>query len=491
MELRDYARVLRKQWRLVALCVLLAVGAAAAFTVASHSRYRATVKFFVSTSAGDASSAYTGGLLAQQRVKSYADIVSGPTTADAVAKAQPSLRRSLLTGAISATAVPDTVLLETTVTAATPALALQIAQAVAKEFPPLAASLEQQDGTSSPVKVSVVEQPQLPTAPYSPKPARNLALALVLGLLLGVGAAVLRDSLDNTVKTAEDVLEASGAAVLGAIGYEASAAKRPLVIQDDPRSSRAEAFRQLRTNLSFIEVDRHLSSLVITSSVPQEGKSTMACNLAITLSQAGVRVCLLEGDLRRPRVADYLGLEGAVGVTNVLIGTAALDDALQTWGTNGLAVLPSGPIPPNPSELLSSRGMAELVEDLVGRFDLLIVDAPPLLPVTDAAILATLTEGAVLAVRAAATRKDQVRQAVGALQSVDAKVLGVVLNMIPKHGPNAYSYSYGYGYGAYQTDRSRPHLTVAESDLAVLPRPRVTGATTRERASDEVAAPVR
>lgn len=454
MELRDYLRVLRKQWRLIALCVLMATGAAALLTFTATPQYRTTVKFFVSTPSDTANSAYTGGLFSQQRAKSYADILAGPATAEAVAGALPGAQAGDLQGTITATVVPDTVLLEATVTDPSRSRALEIARAVSTTFPQMVTDLEKPgDNGASPVKVSVVEQPELPSGAFTPRPLRNLALALVLGVLLGVGLAVLRESLDNTVKSPEDVREASGQATLGAISFDANASKRPLIVQDSPRSPRAESFRQLRTNLKFVQVDGPLRSFVVTSSVPKEGKSTTACNLAITLAQAGVRVCLMEGDLRRPRIADYLGIEGAVGVTDVLIGRVPLGDALQPWGDGSLEVLPSGPLPPNPSELLASHGMTELLKALEDRFDLVIVDAPPLLPVTDGAILASITDGAVLVARARSTRRDQLAQATQALDAVNATVLGAVLNMVPATGPDA------YGYGGYASDASKPQLS--------------------------------
>jgi len=467
MELRDYVQVLRKQWRLIVLCVLLAAGAAALLTMRATPQYQAQVTFFVSTPGEDTSSAYTGGLFSQQRVRSYADIVAGPATAQAIAQAVPGLDSSAIVDRVTATVVPDTVLLDTTVTDSSPERAQQIAQGLADEFPQVIDALERPtEGGASPIKVSVVEQPTLPTSPVSPRPARNLALAVVLGLLLGVGVAVLREALDNTVKNPEDTRDAAGAATLGAITYDANTKNKPLIVSDSPRSVRSEAFRQLRTNLQFVQVDGPLRSLVLTSSVPKEGKSTTACNLAITMAQAGLRVCLVEGDLRRPRVADYLGMEGAVGMTDVLIGRVPLEDALQPWGDGMLEVLPSGPLPPNPSELLSSRHMSELIHALEQRFDLVLIDAPPLLPVTDSAIMSTLTDGAVLCVRVRQTRKDQLAQAADALRAVDAKILGVVLTMVPTKGPDAYQ-GYGAGYGAYDTDIKKPQMSDADAGRAL------------------------
>lgn len=469
MELSDYLRVLRKRWRLVLLVPLLSVGAAALITSRTTPQYQSTVQFFVSTPAtsADAGTAYTGGLFSQQRVKSYADLLSGPRLADAVQR-ELGGPQSAEPIDISARVQPDTVLLTATVTDPDPHRALAVARAVARVFPTLVDELEKPlDGGPATIKAVVSAEPALGRDPVSPRPVRNLALALVVGALLGAGAAVARETADNTVKTPEQLREIGDVATLGAIAYDPRASKRPLIVQDDPRAPRAEAFRHLRTNLQFVEIDRPLRSLVVTSPLPGEGKSTSACNLAITLAQSGIRVLLLEGDLRRPKVTDYLGLEGAVGLTSVLIGQASLDDAIQTWGQDDLAVLPSGPLPPNPSELLASTGMREVMEQLEQRYQVVIVDAPPLLPVTDAAILATITSGALFCIRSGRVRRDQVRRALEALEAVDAVVLGALFTMVPRRGPDSYGgYGYGYGYGSYTSDTTRAQMDIETARAA-------------------------
>ncbi len=492
MDLRDYIRVLRKHWRLVVLLAAVVVGAAGGITARTTSTYEASVKFFISTpaTASDNQAAYTGGLFSQQRVKSYAGLLTGPRLADAI---RTDLGTPLSTDAISreisAHVQPDTVLLSATVTDPDPARARDIAAALGRQFPKLVDEIERPAaGGAANVRATVVAEPVLPSSPVSPRPVRNLALALLVGLLLGVGAAVARDALDNTVKTPEDLREVAGIATLGAIAYDSRASSRPLVVQDDPRAPRAEAFRQLRTNLQFVEVDRPLTSLVVTSPLPEEGKSTSACNLAITLAEAGVRVLLLEGDLRRPRVTDYLGLEGAVGLTSVLIGQVSLNDAIRKWPQADLAVLPAGPLPPNPSELLASAGMREVLDALEQAYDVVVIDAPPLLPVTDAAILAAMTSGTLICVRAGRIRKEQLRRAMEALQAVDAVVLGGVLTMVPKRGPD--SYGYGYSYGRYKQDGSRPELHGGlAAEAARRPAQRVTGGTATNGVTPRVEPP--
>nr|WP_238345081.1 CpsD/CapB family tyrosine-protein kinase [Actinopolymorpha cephalotaxi] len=212
----------------------------------------------------------------------------------------------------------------------------------------------------------------------------------------------------------------------------------------------------LRTNLQFVDVDQRSKVFVVTSSLPGEGKTTTATNLAIALAQSGQRVALVDGDLRRPGVADSLGLETSVGLTSVLIGRIALSDAIQEWGPDKLPVLTSGPMPPDPTHLLQSRVMAEVLADLRRAFDIVLIDAPPLLPVADAAILSAQVEGALLVVRHGKTTRDQVRSCVERLGSVHAHVAGTILNMCPNSGPNRVDYSYSYSYAGPAGDDLQP-----------------------------------
>lgn len=457
MDLRDYIRLLRRRWKLIVLCMLLGLGAAAAATVSQPKVYTASFQFFVSAQDGSAASnpgingAYQGGLFTQQRVKSYAGILQSPRVGQLVA-ADLRLQRSpaSLSKQISATAPLDTTLISLSVTDHDPVLAQRIAQSVGVQFPKLVNQLERPaNGGSAPVKVSVIQPAALPGSPTSPRPKLNLALGLLVGLAVGVGGAVLRETLDTSVKSPEQAEELVGAPMLGAIGYDSDATKHPLVVHTSPNSSRSEAFRQMRTNLQFVDIEHELRSIVITSSIPGEGKSTTACNLAISLAQAGVRTVLLEGDLRRPRVAEYMGLEGAVGLTSVLLGRVSLEDALQPWGDGTLQVLASGALPPNPSELLGSAGMEELLRRLEGMADIVLVDAPPLLPVTDAAVLGGMTSGLLMLVRSNRTSREQVKRAAATARAVGATTLGAILNAVPTSGPDAYAYGYGYGYGGH------------------------------------------
>ena len=458
VDLHDYLRVVRKRWRTIVAVTLALVAVAALVTLGSPKVYQARTQLFVSTSgSGDSTQLLQGSSFTQQRVKSYSDIITTPTVLTPVID-QLGLDVSAddLGAKISASVPLDTVLIDVMVNDANPEQAARIADAVGRQFALSVSELERVSAKSeSPVKVSVVRPPSTPDSPVSPNPARNIALGLVLGLMLGLGAALLRDLLDTSIRGERDVKDVTEDTVIGGIMYDADSTKRPLIVQSDPHGPRAEAFRALRTNLQFIDAATHPRSMTFTSSLPGEGKTTTTANLAISMAAAGSRVCVVEGDLRRPRMLQYMGMEGSVGLTNVLIGQAELADVLQPFGSANIQVLGAGQIPPNPSELLGSEAMNRTVRELENMFDYVIVDAPPLLPVTDAAVLSTITGGTVVVVGCDIVHKEQLSRALASLQSVNGNVLGLVINRVPTKGAHAESYYYREGYAPQSSDRSR------------------------------------
>jgi capsular exopolysaccharide synthesis family protein len=448
LELKDYIRVIRKRWQVITAVTLVVLGGAALATTLSPKVYEAQTRLFVSTSGGgDSSALLSGSNFTQQRVKSYADVITTPNVLDPVIKAlNLKTTAAKLGDQITATVPLDTVLIEVSVKDTNPRVAARVADAVGRQFTNTVANLESVNtGQSSPVKVTIVSAPTLPTTPVSPKPPRNVALGLVLGLLLGVGAALLRDLLDTTIKNEENCSEVTDATVIGGIAYDGQASKNPLIVQADMHSPRAEAFRTLRTNLKFVDAANHPRSIVFTSSVPGEGKTTTTANLALTMAAGGARVCLIEGDLRRPRLLEYMGMDGSVGLTNVLIHQAELGDVLQQFANSSVYVIGAGSIPPNPSELLGSAAMVDTLRELESRFDVVIIDTPPLLPVTDAAVLSTIAGGTVLVVGAGRVDRAELTKSLQTLEAVKGRVLGLVLNLVPNKGINAYQY-YRDGY---------------------------------------------
>jgi len=459
VTLSGFLQVLRERWKPVLASFLLGLTLAGVLTWTATPTYASTVVMFVSAQekADDATGAYQGSLMSQQKVKSYAQLL---TSGRLLAEITDRTGTQVSPGAITATTKPDTVLLTATVTDPSPRRAKVLADAIGATFPALVAELERPaDGKVPSVAVRVVEPADLPVTPVSPLPMVNLTIGSLLGLIGGVVLALTRNAMDNTVKSVAAMEDLTGVPSLGTIAYSAESAARPLIVHEPAGAPRAEAYRQIRTNLQFVNVDRPPRVVAFTSSLPAEGKTTTVCNLAIALARAGKQVAIVDADLRRPRIAENLGLEGAAGLTTVLIGRARLDQVLQPWGPDRVTVLASGPVPPNPSELLASQHMADLLAELSQRFDYVLIDTPPLLPVTDAALLAGSYDGVLLIVRHGKTSRAQVRGAVAALTAVSGNILGAVLTMTPKTGGRRKYGYYNYAYESAETARTQAALT--------------------------------
>lgn len=468
MELRDYLRILRRGWVFIVAFTLIGIAVASVYSILQTPKYEASSKVFVSVqSAGTVSDLTQGSNFTQNQVKSYADVITTPVVLQPVID-QLNLKTtaSNLASRVSASTTTGTVVVEISVTDTSAQASADIANAIASSFETTVSNIVPADKTGvSPVKITVLQQALVPTSPSSPNTRLNIIIGGLVGLIAGLIAAVLRNVLDTKVRNEHDVEVATSAPILGGIVFDARAATHPLVVQDDPRSPRAESYRTLRTNLQFLTAVDRPNSYVVTSSIPGEGKSTSAANLAIVTASAGLRVVLVDADLRKPKLAEYLGIEGGAGLTDVLVGRAELADVLQPWGAHNLLVLPAGRIPPNPSELLGSSAMLKLISELETRFDLVLFDAPPLLPVTDAAVLAKHTAGALVMVGAGRVHRGQLKGSIAALTNVGSTVAGVVITMLPTKGPDSYGYGrygygYGYGYGAgFEDDSSGPRVS--------------------------------
>jgi non-specific protein-tyrosine kinase len=302
--------------------------------------------------------------------------------------------------------------------------------------------------------LTVVEPAVVPPGPSSPRTLLNVVLAAVLGLLAAVGIAFLVEYLDDSLTSSDDVQEVTGLPTLGVVPVMSGDRKRSEIYRLEtllsPRSPVAETYRVLRTNIEFASVDSPLRTLLVTSALPQEGKTTTAGNLAIVFAQGGSRVLLVDADLRKPGLHILFGLPNQYGLTTLFRDEAAtVAEVAKETEVAGLKIVTSGPLPPNPAELLGSHRWRSILERLKAEADLIVIDSPPLQAVTDAALLAAVVDGTVLVVHARRTRRGAVRQAREALDRSGGNILGVTMNMLKKreYDQNYYSYYSAY-YGS-------------------------------------------
>ena len=486
MDLKDFYQLILRNLLLVIASTVIGVGTSAAITYSMTPIYQAKVQLFVSTpsTAVDLSALVQGSSFSQQRVKSYAQIINGPETLKPViAELHLPYTYEQLAKNVTATAPLDTVLISVTVSNLNPRQAVIIANAIGQQFAITVNNLEVANPNSSStlsgkpthsstsggadatatsasaVRVSMVKNASLPTSPASPKKALNLLLGLILGFGIGIALSILRLLFDNTVKREVDLDETS---VLAAIAYDPLSETKPLITQISRYAPRTESFRQFRTNLQYVRPENPPKVIAITSAIPGEGKTTTSINLALSFATSGVKTLLIEGDMRRPRVLEYMGeAKKQAGLSEILSGkvpgeiASRVKEVTFAFGEDNLSVISSGTIPPNPAELLDSEAFALLLEYVKTQYDFIIIDCPPALLVADASIIATRTEGAVIVTRIAKTKINQYLGARENLTTVGVNVLGAVMNMIPRSRTDEYGGKYGYGYGyGYRKYRS-------------------------------------
>ncbi|WP_051298332.1 polysaccharide biosynthesis tyrosine autokinase [Arthrobacter castelli] len=460
MELQDYLKVFRQRWLSIVIFAIAGLAIAAVYTFLQTPQYEARTQLFVSVGGSESpTDAVQGSTFADSRISSYVTLATSPSVLEAV-KNELDLEKSVdqLAGSVTASSPSETVLINVTATDPDPELAADISVTTAQK---LVQAVERVEDVGL-VQLSVFEKAAVPTEPVTPRTTINLALGGVLGLLIGMGVAVLREILDTRLRSEEDIKRVTDAGVLGTFAAESDMDRHPLVTQQEPYSPRAESFRQLRTHLHFTNIEGGSQSVVFTSSVPGEGKSISAINLSIMLAESGTRVLLVDADLRRPRVAKYLGLENVVGLSTVLSHQVSFEDAVQSWGPGGaLNVMTAGQLAPNPSELLGSPVMEKLVQQMEEQYEVVIIDAPPLLPVTDPAVLGSIASGIILVVSAdGMVNRDELARSIENIDAVNARLLGLVLNRLPITRGN-------YSYYDYKPDApSKPRRGKGKRELS-------------------------
>ncbi len=310
----------------------------------------------------------------------------------------------------------------------------------------------QVSGATDTGNVELVTPAQAPESPSSPKPVQDALLGLLSGLALGLGAAFLRQSFDDRLTSKDATEHAAGIPVLAMTPLVTPwRRQKPMVVSlIEPTSPAAESYRSLRTSLQFARQEQQLRSLVLTSPGVGEGKTATLANLGVVFAQAGERVLLVSCDLRRPRIGSFFGLEEHEGLTSVLLGQRTLEQTLlPVPDIDRLSLLPAGPVPPNPAELLNSARALDIFMRLRDQYDLVLIDSPPVLPVTDAAILSQYADATLMLAAAGQTRRADLHRAVEKLDQVGAKILGTVLNKVSKQTGTYYGYT--YSYKAYRT----------------------------------------
>ncbi|MFP7833516.1 polysaccharide biosynthesis tyrosine autokinase [Marisediminicola sp. LYQ134] len=452
MDSPEYVATLRKYKYLILALGVVGTIAGLVFASTMPTLYQARSSVFVSSQRGETSSELLqGSTFTQNLVQTYATLATTPAVLNPVIdRLNLDTSPQALARSITADAPINTVIIEITVQNGSAAQAARIADAVTDSLARTAEDLSPADEEGNPsIIMETVSPAQTPSAPASPNVRLIVVSGLLAGLALGVTYAFGRVLLDTRVRSKADIARLTDVPVLGSIA-QMKRGTAGVVMRVAPRSSAAEDYRRLRTNLAFADIDEVSRSVVVTSASAGAGKTVTSINLALAMAEAGRTVLLIDADLRRPAVAQYCEIDGDVGLTSVLLGTSSFDLAVQRWG-DAIDIIPSGIVPPNPVQLLTSAAMATLIAEIEPHYDFVVIDSPPLLPVSDALALAPLVDGAIVISRVGVTKRNELTSTLEALDAVNSRVLGVVLNRSKPSRANSY-----YGRGEDQKAATPP-----------------------------------
>ena len=430
LELRQLWGMLRKRWLIaLALPLLAALATGAISLYVINPVYQASTTLIVGRKASESALAATtqvfGNSVLQQLIKNYSEIAKSHTVEKNVLKdLNLPLTVDELDKLITVEQVKTTDLLEIKVTNKNPVLAASIANTMAQEF-----------SKAVPVdSVNIVDLADIPNTPIKPNKTKNVELAFLAGLIASISLVFLLEYMDNTVKTSSDVKKILGIPLLGLIAnYEKSKQGKnanSLITLEQTKSPISESYRSIRTNLEFVSLDSVNQKILITSSGPHEGKSLTVANLAVSIAQSGKSVLVLDANMRDPIQHKLFGLDNGQGLSSALVQDRDYRDYIRETTVPGLMVLTGGPIPPNPAELVGSKHMKRLIEGASEQFDMVLIDTPPVIAVTDAAILAQKVDGVILVLASGKVNKDDAQTAKEHLDNVGVKILGAVLNKV-------------------------------------------------------------
>ncbi|MBS1674384.1 MAG: polysaccharide biosynthesis tyrosine autokinase, partial [Actinobacteria bacterium] len=436
MTVLDFFAITRRGWKILVLVIVAGALAGAAYGFLAPKSYQAQSSGFI---APQGTTVFAGTDAATSKAGSYLALINSRQVREAIVK-ETNADPATLDGSLSASLVSGSTLIQVTATSASPKNAQKLANGALHALATVVSEIEsktQNDGSA--IEIVPMDDAVVPSSPSSPNAKLAIAIGAIVGLVLGYAWLFLRRALDVRVRTHTDMRELMGTGVLARVPKLG----RNETPEGDSRAETiaSEAFRQLRTGLRFSSVDSEVRVVMITSASQGEGKSMTAASLARVIAESGQRTLLIDGDLRRPKVARNFGIDGTVGLSEVLSSQVAVRNAIQPTRDANLFVLPAGGTPPNPSEMLGSVALSNMLREFRKDF-FIIIDAPPVLPVTDATVVSTLVDGVVFVLAVGQTHKSAGAAARAQLEQVQARILGVVLNMVPLKGAD----SNGYGY---------------------------------------------
>lgn len=470
MTIADLLHVLRKHIVTAATAFVVIFVAVAAFTFLSPPKYTATAELFATYSgqsdgSQNSNEMNSGASYLSTQIKTYPQLIKTQAILQPVID-DLSLNMTVkdLADMVTATNPTNTFMVDIAVEAGDAQQSAQIANSVSKNLvKQISSTLYSDDAAKSPIQLSVVQEAQTPTEPSSPKVPLYLAAGLILALIVAVGAALLRDVLNTKVDGVDDAKALTGASSLGTVPRSALMEEHKPVVISEPSSREAEQIRRIRTNISFLSpnTNDHGHLVVITSTEPSEGKTTVSVNVASAIAEEGKSVLLIDGDLRHPSVARAMGLEGHVGLSHILSGQASPRDIVQQYWKPNFHILPAGKRPGNASILLNSAIMAELIDQALTQYDYVILDTAPLSVANDAAIFGKQADGVVMVIDKGVADKKELQSTVEALHTSEVPLLGFILNLADPKKITSSNYYY-YEEGA--SSQGRGHRAAKSRD---------------------------
>lgn len=457
IDLRHYGRVLRRSLWILVLCPVIAGGVAGGVSTQLPPVYEAHVAVLVRPAQLLPVDVGAAAVTSDQISRTYAQLMTQrPLLEQVIRDLSLSTTPDRLVKQIKVTPQPNTTILDVASDSTNPTLARDIGNTLVNDFIAQVKAIQAQERSPQTARAEdnlvVVSPAATPDRPVSPNILLNVLLAAAAGLLIAAGISVLREYLDQTVKSDDELIRRTGVIPIAHVAYApAGRAKRGELLVLDPNSAVAEAYRALRTNLLFSALDRELKTIVVTSAAPNEGKSRTAANLAVAFAQAGYSTLIVDADFRRPSQHRIFGRVRNIGLSNLMIQDIPQDQlVIADPDIPNLHLAASGPTPPNPSELLGSARMRSVLDHFRARYHYVIIDTPPVNAVTDASVVAAHSDGVVLVAESGRTTYPALAHSREALARVGAKILGVVVNKV-QHGGSGYYDGYYQEYGYYAT----------------------------------------